>query len=85
MTAIELNSAIIKQLDYISDNENLLTKVLNYLKTLTKEQREDALYDPQTGKYLNDETMQAIKDSIEGKNVVECGSFDNYLKIVNEI
>lgn len=85
MTAIELNSAIIKQLGYISDNESLLTKVLNYLKGLTKEHTESALYDPESGKYLNEETMQTIKDSIEGKNMVDCGSFEDYLKVVNEI
>ena len=36
----------------------------------------DALFDPESGKYLNEETMQAIRDVEEGKGVVRCKSID---------
>ena len=35
----------------------------------------DRLYDPETGEYLNEETMQAIRDVESGK-VTRCGSID---------
>ena len=36
----------------------------------------DALYDPESGEYLNEETMQAIRDVESGKGVVRCKSID---------
>ena len=38
----------------------------------------DRLYDPETGEYLNEETMQAIRDAEAGK-VTRCNSFDEIL------
>lgn len=35
----------------------------------------DRLYDPETGRYLNEETMQAIRD-VEAGNVIKCNSVD---------
>lgn len=38
----------------------------------------DRLYDPETGEYLNDETMEAIREAESGK-VTRCSSFDEIL------
>ena len=38
----------------------------------------DRLYDPETGEYLNEETMQAIRD-VEAGQVTRCNSLDEIL------
>ena len=35
----------------------------------------DRLYDPESGCYLNEETMQAIRD-VEAGNVIKCNNVD---------
>ena len=39
------------------------------------------LYDPETGECLNDATMKVIEDARKGKNVIEVGTMDDYLKL----
>ena len=41
------------------------------------------LYDPETGDCLNDATMKVIEDARKGKNVIEVGTMDDYLKLVS--
>jgi hypothetical protein len=43
------------------------------------------LYDPETGASLNDATMKVIEDARKGKDVIEVGSMDDYLKLVESI
>ncbi len=43
------------------------------------------LYDPETGECLNDATMKVIEDARKGKNVIEVGSMDDYLKLVSNL
>ena len=43
------------------------------------------LYDPETGEYLNDETMKVIEDAQAGKGLTEVKSMDDYLKLVNNL
>lgn len=43
------------------------------------------LYDPETGNYLNDTTMKVIEDAQKGKDVIEVGSMDDYLKLVSNL
>lgn len=43
------------------------------------------LYDPETGNCLNDATMKVIEDARKGKNVIEVGSMDDYLKLVSNL
>ncbi len=38
----------------------------------------DRLYDPETGEYLNEETMQAIRD-VEAGQVKRCSNLDEIL------
>ena len=42
----------------------------------------DALFDPEYGHYLNDETMQAIRDVESGKHVKRCTSIDDLLAVI---
>ena len=42
----------------------------------------DALFDPESGEYLNEETMQAIRDVEDGKNVVRCKNIDELLAAI---
>ena len=41
----------------------------------------DSLYDPETGEYLNEETMQAIRD-VEAGHVKRCSSLDDILAAI---
>ena len=43
------------------------------------------LYDPETGDCLNNATMKVIEDARKGKNVIEVGSMDDYLKLVSNL
>ena len=43
------------------------------------------LFDPETGDSLNDATMKVIEDARKGKNVIEVGSMDDYLKLVSNL
>lgn len=42
----------------------------------------EALYDPESGEYLNEETMQAIRDVEAGKDVSRCKSVDELFALV---
>ena len=46
--------------------------------TVSEIKDSDALYDPETGRYLNEETMQAIRDVESGK-VVRCKDMNELL------
>lgn len=41
----------------------------------------DSLYDPETGEYLNEETMQAIRD-VEAGRVKKCKDLDELLAAI---
>jgi len=43
------------------------------------------LYDPETGDYLNDATMKVIENAQKGKDIIEVGSMEDYLKLVNNL
>ena len=67
---------------------------VNFFKTMAKKmgwaiERERTakprLYDPETGDYLNDATMRVIENARKGKDVVEVGSMDDYLKLVGNL
>ena len=45
-------------------------------------QSSDALFDPESGDYLNEETMQAIHDMESGKGVTRCKSIDEVLAVL---
>ena len=43
------------------------------------------LYDPETGESLNEATMKVIEDARNGKDLIEVGSMDEYLKLVSNL
>ncbi|MBR0036724.1 MAG: hypothetical protein IJP70_03685 [Bacteroidales bacterium] len=68
----------------ISDMSMLkdIKKAISMLKGVTKVQKQKMkprLYDPETGEYLNDETMKLIEDVHSGKEpVYEMKSMDEF-------
>lgn len=51
----------------------------------TKQVAPDALYDPETGRYLNEETMQVIRDAQKGINVYKVDNFEEYMEFIKNI
>ena len=49
------------------------------------EPRKPRLYDPETGEYLNDETMKAIEEGRKGVGMSGPMSFEEYLERVKNI
>ena len=54
----------------LDDGEKLqlITMLAESVKSVVTAPRKPRLYDPETGEYLNDETMQAIEDVRSGKD-----------------
>jgi hypothetical protein len=71
-------------------DENLVQKVKQACKMLvgvasvkvqkTPVKSKNRLYDPETGEYLNDETMKAIEDAHKGIGVTQYDSADDMFK-----
>ena len=64
---------------------NDIKKAISMLKgvtTVKKQKTRPRLYDPETGKYLNDETMKAIEDAHNGIGVTHYDSVDDMFKSV---
>ena len=49
--------------------------------TVSEVKSADNLYDPESGAYLNDETMQAIQD-VESGNVKRCKDMNELLALI---
>lgn len=49
--------------------------------TISEAKQSDSLYDPETNSYLNDETMQAIRD-VEAGKVERCKDMDELLALI---
>ena len=43
-----------------------------------KKKEKPRLYDPETGEYLNDETMKVIEDSMNGKGIAWSGTAEEF-------
>lgn len=50
--------------------------------SVKEEQSTDTLFDPESGEYLSEETMQAIRDVEAGNGVTRCKSIDDLLALV---
>ena len=62
---------------------NDIKKAISMLKgvtTVKKQKTRPHLYDPETGEYLNDKTMQVIEDALKGKNVTSYASADDMFR-----
>lgn len=49
--------------------------------TMSETKPTDNLYDPESGSYLNDETMQAIRD-VEAGKVMRCKDMNELLALI---
>ena len=73
----------------ISININMPRRDMGFVKklasrmggTVSEAKVTDHLYDPETKAYLNDETMQAIRD-VEAGNVTRCKDMNELLALV---
>lgn len=73
----------------ISININMPRRDMSFVKklasrmgwTVSEAKVTDRLYDPETNAYLNDETMQAIRD-VEAGNVTRCKDMNELLALV---
>lgn len=54
-------------------------------KPRTKRQAPDALYDPETGRYLNEETMKAIREAEAGIGLEEYETIEDFKKMVEAV
>ena len=62
---------------------NDIKKAISMLKGVTvvkKQKAKPRLYDPETGEYLNDKTMQVIEDALKGKNVTSYAPADDMFR-----
>jgi len=62
-----------------------IKKAISMLKGVTKVKAPKAkprLYDPETGKYLNDETMKVIEDARKGIGVTSYDSVDDMFRSI---
>jgi len=72
-----------------SINVQMPRRDLSFLRQLAKRMgwtvsaavHPDSLYDPETGEYLNEETMQAIRD-VEAGHVKKCKDLDELLAAI---
>lgn len=73
----------------VSVNINLPRTDMTFVRQLAKrmgwsvsvEQPTDRLYDPESGKFLNDETMEAIRD-VEAGKVTRCEDMHELLALI---
>ena len=83
MTAIELKYELFRNIESISD-ESILQKIASYIKTISKKSYDDKplLYDPESGCYANEETIEAVEESMRGEHagVADCSSFESFKK-----
>ena len=83
MTAIELKYELFKNIESISD-ESILQKIASYIKTIVQKSYDakPLLYDSESGCYANEETIEAVEESMRGDfaGVVDCSNFESFKK-----
>lgn len=83
MTEIELKYEIFRDIEAIRD-ESILQKIASYIKKVSKKSYDDKplLFDPESGCYANQDTIEAVEESMRGKyaGVADCSSFESFKK-----
>ena len=83
MTAIELKYELFRDIESISD-ESILQKIASYIKTFVNKSYDakPLLYDPESGCYANEETIEAVEASMRGEyaGVVDSSNFESFKK-----
>lgn len=62
-----------------------LVKKMGWKINKKNKPRKKRLYDPETSKYLNEETMKVIEDAENGIGLIKVNSMEEYLKLVEKI
>lgn len=76
---------VVKKLDD-GQKLQLITMLAGSVTPAVAEPRKPRLFDPETGEYLNDETMQVIEDVRSGKEkMYSVDSFEEYLESVKNL
>ena len=65
-----------------SEKLQLITLLAESVKNAVAEPRKPRLYDPETGEYLNDETMKVIEDARKGIGVTSYDSVDDMFRSI---
>ncbi len=78
MTAIELNQSLLQEITSISDNENMVRKVLNYVRRLRRQQEETEYISKEEILAGIDAGLKEVKLAKEGK--IESVSAWDFLK-----
>ena len=83
MTAIELKYELFRDIESISD-ESILQKIASYIKMFVNNSYDakPLLYDPESGCYANEETIEAVEESMRGEyaGVFDCSNFESFKK-----
>ena len=83
MTAIELKYELFRDIESINV-ESILQKIASYIKTFVNNSYDakPLLYDPESGCYANEETIEAVEESMRGEyaGVVDCSNFESFKK-----
>ena len=83
MTAIELKYELFRDIESIND-VSILQKIASYIKTFVNNSYDakPLLYDPESGCYANEETIEAVEESMRGEyaGVVDCSNFESFKK-----
>lgn len=68
MTEIELKYELFRDIEAIRD-ESILQKIASYIKKVSKKSYDDKplLFDPESGCYANQDTIEAVEESMRGK------------------
>ena len=62
-----------------------MAKKMGWTIERKKKKEKPRMYDPETGEYLNDETMKVIEDSMNGKDIVWTGTAEEFKEWVKAL
>lgn len=77
MTAMELNQSLQQEITYISDNENMVRKVLNYVRKLRRKEEE-------TEYITKEEILAGIDAGLKEMKAGRTVSFEDFMKELKE-
>lgn len=83
MTAMELNQSLLQEITYISDDENMMRKVLNYVRKLRRKEEETEYITKEEVLAGIDAGLKEMKLAKEGK-IELCSAWDFLNELKNE-
>ncbi len=83
MTTMELNQSLLQEITYISDDENMVRKVLNYVRKLRRKEEETEYITKEEILAGIDAGLKEMKLAKEGK-IETCSAWDFLNELKNE-